>query len=112
MFSYKSTQIFNFPVYRNDGTNIFLERYNRHFNGIFDAPHPSLPKFATALQAETNRLIAHKRRVESGFEEPPARDPIEWPSIPDEYKEFCPFTAHYLITSTSGQEHKVSHQEG
>jgi hypothetical protein len=75
-----------------------LERYNRHFNSIFPSRHPSLPVFCSLLLTECNRLVAYKRRVESGHDVPPEREPIEWPEIPKEYENFCPFEAQYLLS--------------
>lgn len=38
-----------------------------------------------------------KLRVERGHDKPPERQPVDWPEIPPEYEDFCPFKAHYLM---------------
>lgn len=64
---------------------------------MFPSHHPSLPVFCKALGEECDRLIAHKRDVESGVSLPPERKPIEWPIVPSEYNSFDPFEAHFLL---------------
>lgn len=42
-------------------------------------------------------MSAFKKRVEAGNEIIAERDPIDWPEIPRQYEEFCPFEAQFLL---------------
>lgn len=73
--------IISAPVFKNDRTNNLMERYNRHFNGIFTSSHPPLPVFCKALAVECERLLVEKRNVEGSSDVRPERSPINWPVI-------------------------------
>ena len=45
------------------------------------------------LKKESERLVRYKRDVERGHAEPGERAPIDWPEIPQDYIEFCPYVA-------------------
>ena len=78
-----------------------MERYNRHFNGIFTSSHPPLPVFCKALAVECERLIVEKRNVEGSSDVRPYRSLINWPVIPRDYDTFDPFEAQYLSLAVS-----------
>ena len=86
--------VWNVSDLRDDGidlanrTNNALERYNRHFNGIFPSKHPSLLCFVQCLREEMDRQIRRIENVRKGREDPPVYEETTYPSIPEEYKSF------------------------
>ena len=72
-------------------TNNALERYNRHFNGIFPSKHPSLPCFVQCLREEMDRLILCLENISKGREDPPVYQETSFPDIPEEYHSFRPY---------------------
>ena len=65
-----------------------LERYNRHFNGIFPYDHPNLVVFAAKLKDETDNQIQRIEDVRKGREVSPSYDEVVFPSIPDSFADF------------------------
>ena len=65
-----------------------LERYNRHFNGIFPNNHSNLTLFVSELKKEVTGVTIRIENVRKGREDPPDYKGATFPPIPDSFSKF------------------------
>jgi hypothetical protein len=68
-------------------TNNGLERYNRHYNGLFDSK-PDLFQFVRILQQETRNQVQKLDDIRKGRRNKVDRDLVTIPLIPNAYIDF------------------------
>ena len=65
-----------------------LERYNRHFNGIYPNNHPNLVTFVSKLKEEVGGQVQRIENVRKGREDPPDYQEVVFTLIPDSFADF------------------------
>ena len=69
-------------------TNNGLERFNRELNDAFSVGHPNMVDFVSTIKRISLQKWTQHDRISKRKERPPAREPVVFPVVPDDFANF------------------------